>query len=166
MSKILDSGNRRKFETGAVRDIQEGKGRMDLVPIREAAELFSTVDRGRYKKIMFAIANFVDDSTNTEHLYKALDEFTPSFKDVSTMVLEVSVHFEQGAAKYGEHNWEKGIPLHCYIDSALRHLMKCIRGDDDERHDRAFVWNILCAIWTVNNKPELNDLLAAKEEST
>ena len=81
------------------------------------------------------------------------------------MVLEVSVHFEQGAAKYGEHNWEKGIPLHCYIDSALRHLMKCIRGDDDERHDRAFVWNILCAIWTVNNKPELNDLLAAKEET-
>lgn len=33
MSKILDSGNRRTFQTGAVRDIQEGKGRCDLLPL-------------------------------------------------------------------------------------------------------------------------------------
>ena len=31
---IKDSGNRREFETGAVRDIQEGKGRCDLLPKR------------------------------------------------------------------------------------------------------------------------------------
>ena len=30
---ILDSGERREFETGAVRDISGGKGRMDLVPL-------------------------------------------------------------------------------------------------------------------------------------
>lgn len=30
--EILDSGNRREFETGAVRDMSEGKGRMDLLP--------------------------------------------------------------------------------------------------------------------------------------
>lgn len=30
---IKDSGNRREFETGAVRDIQEGKGRCDLLPL-------------------------------------------------------------------------------------------------------------------------------------
>ena len=30
---ILDSGTRRKFETGAVRDIQVGKGRCDLMPL-------------------------------------------------------------------------------------------------------------------------------------
>ena len=30
---ILDSGERRQFETGAVRDIQEGKGRCDLMPL-------------------------------------------------------------------------------------------------------------------------------------
>lgn len=32
MSEILDSGNRTEFESGAVRDIQEGKGRCDLLP--------------------------------------------------------------------------------------------------------------------------------------
>lgn len=29
---IKDSGERRAFDTGAVRDIQTGKGRMDLLP--------------------------------------------------------------------------------------------------------------------------------------
>jgi len=30
--KIQDSGEKQKFETGAVRDLQEGKGRFDLIP--------------------------------------------------------------------------------------------------------------------------------------
>ncbi|MEG2521279.1 MAG: hypothetical protein RSA49_00185 [Anaerovoracaceae bacterium] len=33
--KILDSGNRREFDSGAVRDVAEGKGRFDLVPLHE-----------------------------------------------------------------------------------------------------------------------------------
>ena len=32
MKQILDSGNRREFDTGAKRDIEEGKGRYDLLP--------------------------------------------------------------------------------------------------------------------------------------
>ena len=30
---IKDSGNRRAFESGAVRDMAEGKGRCDLLPL-------------------------------------------------------------------------------------------------------------------------------------
>ena len=73
------------------------------------------------------------------------------------MLLEVSIHFEEGAKKYGENNWQKGIPVHCYIDSAVRHYLKYLRGDKDEPHDRAFCWNLMCAIWTCKHKPELND---------
>lgn len=36
--------------------------------------------------------------------------------------------------------------------------MKLRRGDEDERHDRAFAWNIIGLIWTIRHKPELNDL--------
>ena len=47
---IKDSGNRREFETGAVRDIQEGKGRCDVLPLDVVANLFlydATMDSGK-----------------------------------------------------------------------------------------------------------------------
>jgi hypothetical protein len=66
------------------------------------------------------------------------------------MFLEVAKHFEEGAKKYGENNWQKGIPAKCYIDSAVRHYLKWLRGDKDEPHDRAFVWNLMCCIWEVD----------------
>lgn len=97
-SKIKDSGNRRNFGTGAVRDIAVGKGRMDLLPWR------------------------------------------------ALMVL--AQHFEEGAIKYGEGNWKKGIPLHCYLDSGLRHAAKVINGEADEPHLRAVVWNFTCMLET------------------
>lgn len=57
-------------------------------------------------------------------------------------------HFENGALKYEERNWEKGIPLHCYIDSAMRHLFRYLSGSRDEDHMAAAAWNALCFIET------------------
>lgn len=75
-----------------------------------------------------------------------------------TAILEVAKQYEDGAKKYSERNWEKGIPLHCFIDSAVRHYLKYKCGDKDEPHDRAFVWNLLGAMWTHTHLPELIDL--------
>ena len=58
-------------------------------------------------------------------------------------IMEVSKHCEEGALKYGEHNVDKGIPLHSLLDSASRHLAKYIVGMDDEDHLRAACWNLL-----------------------
>ena len=66
------------------------------------------------------------------------------------MILEAAIHFEEGAKKYGDCNWQKGIPVNCYLDSAIRHYLKYRRGDKDEPHDRAFVWNLLCLCWEVD----------------
>lgn len=68
---------------------------------------------------------------------------------LSASTIALSKHFEQGAQKYGERNWEKGIPLHFYIDSALRHYMKIKSGFEDENHHLACLWNLVCAIWVV-----------------
>ena len=73
------------------------------------------------------------------------------FPDVCTMILEVSIHMEEGAEKYGANNWRKGIPGRCYFDSALRHYLKWFRGDNDERHDSAVAWNVMCLIWELRN---------------
>ena len=46
---IKDSGNRRTFESGAVRDIQEGKGRMDLLPWAAIMEVSKHCENGSRK---------------------------------------------------------------------------------------------------------------------
>lgn len=145
---IKDSGNRLEFSTGAVLDIQEGKGRCDLLPLDIAAEIVND-------DILRKIADF-KESSNTCDLQICIRYFMQVRNwNVYDMLLEVSKHFEEGAKKYGEYNWQKGIPIHCYIDSAVRHYLKWRRGDTDEPHDRAFVWNILCCIWTVTHEKEL-----------
>lgn len=152
--KILDSGNRREFETGAVRDIQEGKGRCDLMPLDVVAKFVEYPVN--INVVIESISEF-QKCGDTDYLYKALDFFSYEIgANKQKICLEVSKHFEEGAKKYGEHNWQKGIPTNCYIDSAVRHYLKFLRGDTDEPHDRAFVWNLLCCIWTCKHKPELN----------
>lgn len=146
MKAIKDSGTRREFETGAVRDIQEGKGRCDLLPLDVVGDFLSD-------DILRSISRF-QKYGEIALLYGVLDLI--HFVDPNTLILELSKHFEAGAKKYGEHNWQKGIPANCYIDSAVRHYLKWRRGDEDEPHDIAFVWNIVCCIWTCENKPELN----------
>lgn len=95
-NKVKDSGERRQFGSGAVRDMSSGKGRYDLI--------------------------------------------SPLF------LKRLAKHFENGAKKYGDRNWEKGIPLSSYLDSAMRHLSNYLEGLRDEDHLAAAAWNISCLI--------------------
>ena len=149
--KLKDSGARREFDSGAVRDIAEGKGRCDLLPLGIIAD--------RMNDRVFAFIEEYIRLGNTASLWFALDEFIgKDNKQWYSALLDVSKQYEAGCAKYGERNWECGIPVHCYIDSGVRHYLKFKRGDDDEPHGRAFVWNILGAIWTHINLPDLINL--------
>ena len=47
--KIKDSGHRREFPTGAVRDMAEGKGRYDLLPWEAIHELALHCEQGALK---------------------------------------------------------------------------------------------------------------------
>lgn len=149
---IKDSGDRTEFETGAVRDMREGKGRCDLMPLEVVAEWLED-------DILGCIAQFKIQGTTT-FLYSALNYFAqkcykaPYGNFAASALLDVAKHFEEGAKKYGENNWQKGIPAKCYIDSAVRHYLKWLRGDKDEPHDRAFVWNLMCCIWEVDYRED------------
>lgn len=145
---IKDSGDRTEFATGAVRDMREGKGRCDLMPL--------DVVSGYLEDSVIIYISKYQRTNDIEHLIDALKiAELHMFPNSYTMFLEVAKHFEEGAKKYGEGNWTKGIPAHCYIDSAVRHYLKLLRGDNDERHDRAFCWNLLCCIWTIEHAEEL-----------
>jgi hypothetical protein len=155
MEKILDSGVRREFPTGAVRDVSSGtKGRCDLLPLGIAAMVMN-------ESVLALIESF-RQTGDTCYIIEAIRDFKV-FRDLPDMMLEVALHFEAGAIKYGEHNWQKGIPIHSYVDSGVRHYLKFNRGDDDERHDRAFIFNMLCLVWTMINKPELDDFTNKRE---
>lgn len=149
---LNDSGDRREFDTGAVRDMHEGKGRCDLLPLG----VVSNLCRGPHTsgdEILACIDAFQDGS-DPVWLETALSHFCKvAFGgSMPSMLLELAIHFEEGGKKYGEYNWQKGIPVWCYIDSAVRHYLKYLRSDTDERHDRAFVWNLVCCIWTVEHE--------------
>ena len=118
MATIKDSGERTQFydEHGnplAVRDMHEGKGRMDLLPM--------------------------------------------------CVLLRLARHYEAGSLKYGDRNWEKGIPCHSYADSALRHICKYLDGWTDEDHLIAAIWNLCGLAWTEEKHPELMDIPARME---
>ena len=115
---IKDSGERTQFfdKNGnaiGVRDMHEGKGRFDLLPLNA--------------------------------------------------VWAVAKHCERGALKYGEHNVDRGIPVHSLFDSAIRHAFKWFLGWDDEPHLEAACWNLLWALEMMLTKPEMDD--RPREES-
>ena len=108
--QIKDSGERREFETGAVRDMASGKGLMVVMP--------------------------------------------------AAALLRLSKHYEHGAQKYGKFNWQKGIPVDSFIDSALRHIFKYLDGWDDEDHLAAAAFNILGAMEMEAHKPDMQNIPA------
>lgn len=153
---IQDSGNRAEFESGAVRDVQTGKGRCDLLPL----DVISTIIDSPMPTVspIYPVHHFMA-SGDVGDLFMAIEYFIKEKSiDTFTAMLELAIHYEEGCSKYGENNWRLGIPVSRYIDSAVRHYLKYRRGDTDERHDRAFMWNIVGAIWTSWHKPELDDI--------
>lgn len=156
---IADTGNRTDFGSGALRDMAEGKGRTDLLPWSTLAKIFTDL------YTITTIPNFcveMDHAIRGNQTEKRLIGMLELFMEMTnieleTAILEVAIHYEEGAKKYSERNWEKGMPIHIYLDSCGRHFLKHIRGDKDERHDRAVIWNILCALWTLENKPEWSE---------
>ena len=68
-------------------------------------------------------------------------------------------HYEKGCLKYGENNWQKGIPVMRFLDSAMRHLSKAMAGMNDENHMISALWNIFSGYETLL-RTQLGDLPA------
>lgn len=154
---IKDSGDRTEFSTGAVRDLQgEDKGRCDLVPLGVAAMLF--IHNSKVEDILLFINEFMETG-DINYLRDSILAFCKMRGwTAPECILEVSIHYRQGSEKYQPYNWQKGIPLSLFISSAVRHLMKNVDNHTDERHDRAFIWNIMGAIWTVEHRKNMVDI--------
>lgn len=154
---ILDSGARRVFESGAVRDIQADadKGDCSLLPLDVVAKIL--------KSDMLVCIEAFRTTGDVGCLYDALNAYCKEeYDSMPEMLLEVSKHFLEGSRKYSIDNWKKGIPLRSYIDSCVRHYLKIKANYTDESHTRAVTWNLICAIWTYINWPLLDDYTMAE----
>ena len=63
----------------------------------------------------------------------------------------------EGAAKYGDWNWEAGMPASDLLNHALRHIYKYLAGDRSEDHLPHAAWGLLAAIHSEALWPHLND---------
>lgn len=81
-------------------------------------------------------------------------------------ILRLSRHYELGAKKYSRLNYQMGIPVSSFMDSALRHIFKYLDGWDDEDHLSAAAFNILGAIQMEERNPDMQDVEARKGKNT
>ncbi len=64
----------------------------------------------------------------------------------------------EGAAKYGEYNWQKGMPVSSMLNHAIRHIYLYLEGNDDEDHLAHAAWNILGACHFEETRPDMVDI--------
>ena len=179
MAELKDSGARRRFydkngNSMAVRDIDENKGMMYLVPLDILTDIMDYIEfqvKGETVSVnrsaLFMLANKFMETNDVTNLYEAIHLYTyQAFdNDFSEAILQVSEHYRDGCNKYGPRNWMKGLPTQSFLDSALRHYVKWLRGDDDERHDRAVLWNLFGLLWTKKHHPDLDNIYYGEDYS-
>jgi len=73
-------------------------------------------------------------------------------------ILRLARHYEAGAKKYSDRNWQKGMNISRCVDAALRHLFKYLAGANDEDHLAACVWNVFSIMWYEDKMPEMQDI--------
>lgn len=73
-------------------------------------------------------------------------------------LMRLARHYELGALKYNDRNWEQGMPISRYVDAAMRHLVKYIGGWNDEDHLAAILFNIMAVMHHEKTYPKLQDL--------
>lgn len=67
--------------------------------------------------------------------------------------------YEYGGLRYNvADDYKKGLPASDCWDSAVRHLVDWMSGDDEEDHLAAAAWNVFCLIEMEENNPEWIDI--------
>lgn len=68
----------------------------------------------------------------------------------------------EGAVKYSDYNWEKGMPIADLVNHAVAHLYAYMSGDRSEDHLAHAAWNCLGACHSEEQWPQLNKQLRSE----
>lgn len=85
------------------------------------------------------------------------DDANEAYYLISPAILESLARvYAEGREKYGEFNWEKGLPMSGLINRTFRHLKLFLEGDTSEPHLEHALWNLGAAIHSRKYWPHLN----------
>lgn len=70
------------------------------------------------------------------------------------MLHRLALHYERGANKYANRNWEKGLKDSRCFSSTIRHLYRWLAGDRTEDHLAAAIWNIAALMHYETYQPD------------
>ena len=86
LTALKDSGTRRQFVTGAVRDMSEGKGRMDLLPWSAIIEVSKHCEKGAVKYGEHNAEQGIPLHSYIDSAFRHLAKFTDGQKDEPHLV--------------------------------------------------------------------------------
>lgn len=66
--------------------------------------------------------------------------------------------YAEGAKKYGDNNWQKGMPASDTMNHAIRHINLWLSGDKTEDHLAHAAWNLIAIMHFEELKPECIDV--------
>lgn len=157
--EIKDSGNRRAFDTGAVRDMSEGKGRMDLLPWEAIIEVSKHCENGAKKygehnvdkgipthslcdSAARHLAKYLSGWDDEPHLLAATWNLLWAVQMTVTHPEMVDTPFENNVNKSEEHKMILSPVEHAYqnlanaiVKQAVEDYRKALRGKS-YRHDK------------------------------
>ncbi len=66
--------------------------------------------------------------------------------------------YGEGAQKYGDHNWRKGMPISSTLNHAIAHIYEYLTGDQSEDHLAHAAWGLFAVMHFEETKPKMQDL--------
>lgn len=91
-----------------------------------------------------------------------LDLVSPEMEEALGKVLTY------GAGRYGERNWEKGIPYSELYGATRRHMLAWLRGEDLDESGLNHLWHAFTSLGMlltmVQRRPELDDVRVRREK--
>lgn len=142
-----DSGQREQFQSGMQRDTQDGKIRVDLA---FDGPIFRVLFRdGPKSDAGLAMCDWYDETllgrASSDEAFNVIRYIAAYEGGMGELMTRYAALMTRGALKYTARNWMQAqgqAELDRFISSACRHFLQWHRGDRDEDHAAAVVFNL------------------------
>lgn len=140
---LQDNKQREEFASGMVREPQNDKMRYDLA--LDGPLVWALFHDAKYDGVIRAAQDWYENRGVGKAANVVLELASVTEGGIWTIIDRYTVLMMKGAVKYSEHNWLKAqgeAELKRFIASFSRHLVKYLRGETDEDHLAAIVFNL------------------------